>query len=149
MKEETDHIDAKMLRENAEQLLREKQKEDDAKQSGFNADKLLHELQVHQIELEMQNEELRLAWKTSETALRKYTLLFDLAPIGFFSLDAEGEIADLNFTGADILKEKRFSLIQSNFKLFVTEESRPVFNDFFQKGVFQQLERILYRDAQE
>lgn len=133
MKEEIDHTDIKMLREKAEQLLNEKKMADLPKYSGFEADKLVHELQVHQIELEMQNEELRQAYKISEAALRKYTLLFDLAPIGFFSLDTEGEIADLNFTGADILKEKRFSLLNSNFKLFVAEESRPVFNDFFKR----------------
>ena len=44
----------------------------------------MHELQVHQIELEMQNEELREAYETAETALKKYTLLYDFAPNGLF-----------------------------------------------------------------
>lgn len=133
MKEEIDHNDVKMLRKKAELLLSEKLKAGAPKLTEFETDKLLHELQVHQIELEMQNEELRQAYQSSEAALRKYTLLFDLAPIGFFSLDSEGEIADLNFTGADILNEKRYSLLNSNIKLFVAEESRLVFNDFFKR----------------
>ena len=131
--EEMDFTDAKMLREKAEKLLNDKQKKEDSALRETDVNKLLHELQVHQIELEMQNEELRQAYVTAETALKKYTMLFDLSPMGYFSLDSEGTISDLNFTGADILGERRFSLINSNFKLFISEESKPVFNDFFRK----------------
>jgi PAS domain-containing protein len=88
---------------------------------------------VHQIELEMQNEELRLANETAEAALKKYTLLYDFAPMGYFTLEKDGSINDLNFTGAEILGDKRFSLINSNFKLFVSEGSLPAFNKFFKK----------------
>jgi PAS domain-containing protein len=95
--------------------------------------KLMHELQVHQIELEMQNEELREAYDTAEAALRKYTMLYDFAPIGYFTLNSEGSICELNFTGAEMLGEKRHSLINSNFKLFVSGDSLPVFNTFFSK----------------
>ena len=56
-----------------------------------------------------------------------------LAPIGYFTLDSEGCIKDLNFTGSDMLGDKRFSLINSNFKLFVSEKSKPVFNKFLSK----------------
>lgn len=131
--EEMDFTDAKMLREKAEKQLNEKQKKEATALKETDVNKLLHELQVHQIELEMQNEELLQAYETAETALKKYTMLFDLSPMGFFSLDAEGAICDLNFTGADMLGERRFSLIDSNFKLFISEDSKPVFNDFFKK----------------
>jgi len=130
--EELDFTNAEMLRRKAEEKLKEKQKKDE---SAANTDvkKLLHELQVHQIELEMQNEELRHAYETAETSLKKYTLLYDLAPMGYFTLDSTGSICDLNFTGADMLGERRFSLIDGNFKLFVSENSLPVFNSFFSK----------------
>lgn len=131
--EEIDYTNAEMLRKKAEEKLTENQKKSDKLNTESDVKKLVHELQVHQIELEMQNEELRQAYETTEAALKKYTMLFDLAPIGYFSLDAEGTISELNFTGADILKERRFSLIGSNFKLFVSETSRPVFNNFFRK----------------
>lgn len=132
--EEQDLTDALLLRRKAEEkLLKAEQKKKSGTRLKDDATRLLHELQVHQIELEMQNEELRKAYETAEAALRKYTLLYDLAPIGYFTLDHSGSICDLNFTGADLLGGKRFSLINSNFKLFIAEESRTVFNAFFRK----------------
>ena len=128
--EEMDFTNAQMLREKAEKLLEEKQKKEAGRLDYPDIQKLLHELQVHQIELEMQNEELKQAYDAAETALKKYTMLFDLSPLGYFSLDADGTICDLNFTGADLLGDRRFSLINSNFKLFVAEKSRPEFNNF-------------------
>jgi len=83
--------------------------------------------------LEMQNDELLRAYETAETALRKYTMLYDLAPMGYLTLKSDGTISDLNFTAAEMLGEKRFSLINSKFKLFVSDESMPVFNKFFTK----------------
>ena len=131
--EEMDFTDAGMLRKKAEKLLKEKKKKETRDMEEFNANKLLHELHVHQIELEMQNEELRQAYEKAESALKKYILIFELSLIGYFTLDSDGTICELNFTGAEILGDRRFSLIDSNFKLFVSEESRPVFNDFFSK----------------
>jgi PAS domain-containing protein len=95
--------------------------------------KLLHELQVHQIELEMQNDELKQAYETAETALKKYTMMYDFAPMGYFTLDSDGSICDLNFTAAEMLDDKRFSLVNKNFKLFISEESQTAFNKFFNK----------------
>jgi PAS domain-containing protein len=129
---EMDFTNAKMLRKKAEEILYEKQ-QNASITDETDTKKLLHELQVHQIELEMQNDELRLAYITAETALKKYTMLFDLSPMGYFTLDSDGAICELNFRGAEMLGERRFSLIDSNFKLFISEESRPVFNDFFTK----------------
>lgn len=130
--EEMDFTDARMLRKKAEKLLKEKQiKVNQIIETDVK--KLMHELQVHQIELEMQNEELQEVYNTAETALKKYTMLYDFAPIGYFTLDSEGNICDLNFTGAEMLGDKRFSLLDSNFKLFISEDSLPVFINFFSK----------------
>ena len=131
--EELNFTDAQMLRKKAEEKLKGKKKKTDKPVKESEVKKLLHELQVHQIELEMQNEELREAYETAETALKKYTMLYDFAPMGYYTLDSEGSILDLNFTGAEILGDKRFSLVNSNFKLFVSENSKPVFNNFFSK----------------
>ena len=122
-----------MLRRNAEELLKKKQVKLENASMETDSIKLLHELQVHQIELEMQNEELIKANETAETALKKYTMLYDFAPMGYFTLDSEGSIIDLNFTGADMLGEKRFSLVNANIKLFISEDSKVVFNKFFKK----------------
>ena len=75
----------------------------------------------------MQNEELREANETAETALKKYTMLYDFAPMGYFTLDNDGSISELNFTGAEMLGDKRFSLVNSNFKLFISEDSQHCF----------------------
>ena len=95
--------------------------------------KLMHELQVHQIELEMQNEELIKANEIAETALRKYTMLYDFAPMGYFTLEADGSILELNFTGAEMLGDKRVSLVGANFKLFVSESQSRYSAKFFKK----------------
>lgn len=129
--EEMDFTDAKMLRIKAEERLKEKQKGIDKPGLELDEKRLMHELQVHQIELEMQNEELRLAYETAETALKKYTMLYDFAPVGYFTLDSDASISELNFTSAEMLGDRRFSLVNSNFKLFVSQDSLPVFNKFF------------------
>ncbi len=125
--------ESQLLRLKAEEKLKEKKKKADLPVMEADMKKLLHELQVHQIELEMQNEELQDANTKAEAALKKYTMLYDFAPMGYFTLDNDGSIVDLNFTGADLLGEKRFSLVNSNFKLFVSAESQAVFNRFFGK----------------
>ena len=91
-KEKRNFTDDQMLRRNAEELLKKKQGKMDKLVMETDSIKLLHELQVHQIELEMQNEELIQANETAETALKKYTMLYDFAPMGYFTLDPDGNI---------------------------------------------------------
>lgn len=124
---------AQILRKRAEEQLKEKQKKVDLSAEEADTKKLLHELQVHQIELEMQNEELQHVYETAEKALKKYTMLYDFSPMGYFTLDSDGTICDLNFTGADMLGEKRFALENKNFKVFISSGSMSVFNKFFAK----------------
>ena len=131
--EEMDFTDAQMLRRAAEEQLKENKQKKNTSGDESDVKKLLHELQVHQIELEMQNEELRQAYETSAAALRKYIMVFELSLIGYFTLDEDGTISELNFTGADILGERRFSVIGSNFKLFISDGSKLVFDNFFRK----------------
>lgn len=131
-KEKRNFTDDQMLRRNAENLLKKKQIKMDSP-IETDAIKLLHELQVHQIELEMQNEELIHANLTAETALKKYTMLYDFAPMGYFTLDSDGIISELNFTGAEMLGDKRFSLVNSNFRIFIEEGSRAAFDKFLTK----------------
>lgn len=133
IEDEFDFKDPKMLRTLAEAKLIEHQAKMSAKVEEADLKKLLHELQVHQIELEMQNEELHIAYDLAEEALKKHTLLYDLAPIGFFILNDKCSIMELNFTAAEILKEKRFALLNNNFRLFIMEDSLNIFDDFIEK----------------
>jgi len=125
--------DTQLLRLKAEEKLKKNNKIASAVIKESDTKKLLHELQVHQIELEMQNEELQEAYQTSEKALEKYTMLYDFAPAGYFMLDKDSMICDVNFTGAEMLGERRFALAGANFRLFVSEESKSAFDKFFEK----------------
>ena len=86
--------------------------------------RLLHELQVHQLELEMQNEELLRAKLEAENALAKYSDLYEFAPIGLFTLQAFGPILEVNLTGAKLLGVERNVLLKSRFEQFIVHEDR-------------------------
>jgi len=95
--------------------------------------RLVHELQVHQIELEMQNEELIQSRAEVEAALRQYTDLYDFAPVGYFTLARDGTISRLNLAGANLLGLERSKLIKRRFGVFVVAQSRKTFNAFLEK----------------
>ena len=97
--------------------------------------RLLHELQVHQVELEMQNAELHEARDRMEALLEKYTDLYDFAPVGHFSLDESGRIMEVNLTGAALLGVERSRLINRSLPRFVASASQPDFLAFL-KSVF-------------
>ena len=83
--------------------------------SGWSAERLLHELQVHQIELEMQNEALR----QSQLILEEYLDLYEFAPVGYLTLSASGLISAINLTGATMLGADRKNLLNHRFDRFV------------------------------
>ena len=95
---------------------------------------LVHELQVHQIELEMQNEELKRARLEAEDALIKYSDLYDFAPIGLFTIDVQGLVQELNLSGAAHLGKERSKLLHMPFWRFVVPKYRPTFDDFCKKA---------------
>ncbi len=88
---------------------------------------LIHELQVHQIELEMQNEELHRSQNELDLALSRYADLYDFAPTGYFTFDKNGLILEVNLTGARMLGVERSFLIKKLISLHVARDSRDVF----------------------
>ncbi len=127
--------DAAELRQKAEQKLLARKKKDAAASNEADSRRLLHELQVHQIELEMQNEELMQARAESEAALNQYVDLYDFAPVGYFTLARDGRILKTNLAGADLLGALRSDLIERRFGVFVSVKSRPAFSAFLEKRV--------------
>jgi len=123
--------DAADLRRIAEERL---QAREQTPQSGIrnpeSEQRLVHELQVHQIELEMQNEELQQARTRTDGLLAQYTDLYDFAPAGYLTLDREGTIRLVNLTGALLLGVERSGLVNRRFGLFVAEGDRRAFSDF-------------------
>ena len=87
--------------------------------------RLLHELEVHQIELELQNAELQRARDELDATLENYTDLYDFAPVGYFSIDESGTILEANLTGATLLGVERSRLTQRRLPLFVAPASQP------------------------
>jgi PAS domain S-box-containing protein len=124
------------LRRRAEELLRAGKPSPAAIQlDAADTQRLLHELQVHQIELELQNEELRRSQSEIEAALERFSDFYDFSPVGFFSLDRDGAIARLNLTGARLFGLERGRLVGRRFSAFVAMADRPRFNAFLQ-GAF-------------
>jgi PAS domain S-box-containing protein len=95
--------------------------------------KLIHELDVHRVELEMQNEELRMARDKAESAIEKFTRVYDFAPAGYFTVSQDGTIYELNLTGAGMLGMQRSALVNKSFRQFFKQETWTVFNAFLQK----------------
>ena len=89
--------------------------------------KLLHELQTHQIELDLQNEELRRAQAETEAARTKYADLYDFAPSGYFTFDQQGVILEVNLTGARLLGAERGALLRTPFSSYVAPANRADF----------------------
>ena len=86
------------------------------------AEELLHELKVHQIELEMQNEELRRSQISREEFIEHYIDFYDFAPVGYISLTDQGHISEINLTGAALLGMERSKLPGQRLSHFVAPE---------------------------
>lgn len=85
-------------------------------------DRLVHELHVYQIELEIQNEEFRKAQLALEDTRDKYIDLYDFAPVGYFTFTSEALIKEVNLAGASLLGMDRQKLINARFRRFVLLE---------------------------
>ena len=97
--------------------------------------RLPHELEVHQIELELQNAELRQTRDELEAALQNYTDLYDFAPAGYFTLAPDGTIRQVNLTGAQLMGIERSRLLGRTIGQLVSAAQRSLFNSFL-KQVF-------------
>jgi chemotaxis family two-component system sensor kinase Cph1 len=111
------------IRKQAEDILKGNTTDLEKLSSG-DAQSLVHELQVHQVELEIQNEELRRAQKELEDARDRYSDLYDFSPIGYFTFDKKGLILQANLTGAKKIGRERGNLIKKPFSLYITTDHK-------------------------
>ncbi|HWW00810.1 MAG TPA: ATP-binding protein [Candidatus Acidoferrum sp.] len=114
------------LRQQAEALLR-KSPRAVAAMPGGDVQKLVHELEVHREELELQNEELRRVQRELEVSRDRFAALYDSAPVGYLTLDAAGVILEANLTAATLLGVERDALVRRKLSGFITAESQDVF----------------------
>jgi PAS domain S-box-containing protein len=117
------------LRERAETLLgkRRSEPEDVTVLSPMKVQQLVHELRVHQIELEMQNEDLQRAQVLLSESRDRYSDLYDFAPVGYFTIDEKGQILETNLSGADLFGVERKRLIKTGFSRFIAPDFQDVF----------------------
>jgi hypothetical protein len=94
--------------------------------SAGDALKLLHELQVHQVELDLQHEQLEASERELTEDLIHCARLYDFAPVSYFSVSPEGKINRVNVAGAALCGEDRAELIGRRIDDFLVSESRPV-----------------------
>ncbi|MEI7478653.1 MAG: hypothetical protein WCJ81_09590, partial [bacterium] len=129
MKNTHNKSESEILRQKAEDLLKKKSPTTVSALSEAETLKLIHELEVHQfelviqneelklhqVELEIQNNELTLANEQAETDAKKYTELYDFAPSGYFTLSKDGTIVEVNIIGATMLGKDRSKLKSNRF----------------------------------
>jgi signal transduction histidine kinase len=126
-------IETKTLRDKAEEVLKKKPEVKSSFQQDSKFLNLIHELEVHQEELILQNEELRLAGEKAIFEADRYLKLFDFAPSGYFILSTDGDIVGSNQCGRKMLGRENVSMNGSRFAVYITDDTKPIFADFLDK----------------
>ena len=127
------------VRQQAEELIRGKEASFLKKTEALLPDdvrKMLYELQVHQIELEMQNEELRHAQQQLDVSRARYFDLFDLAPVGYCTVSEQGLIVEANMATAALLGVLRSDLVGQRFSRFILTTFQDIFY-LYRKRLFE------------
>ena len=122
--------------------------------SPAETQRLIHDLQVHQIELEMQNEELRQTQLELQASREKYLDLYDMAPVGYFTLNERGSILDANLTAARMLRVARGRLIGQPLAHFIVKADQDIYyhhrRELFESGAPQACDvRLLKEDGSQ
>lgn len=149
MKKDSDSSNSAELRRHAEAQIKQDIAQTSSLSDAVDASRLVHELQVHQVELELQNHALLELQNHAlqqirdelEQSLERYTDLYDFAPVGYVTLASGGIIREINLAGATLLGTERAHLIGRCLGLFIAEDTRPAFNAFLDQvlvGVVQQ-----------
>lgn len=99
----------------------------------LSAQESLHELQVHQIELEIQNEELHRNHIALESANKRYVALYEFAPVSYLTLSREGIVTEINISGATLLGEPRNKLLGSPFSRYISPEQADRWHLYFKQ----------------
>ena len=101
--------------------------------SAQDALKLLHELQVHQVELDLQHEQVEISRREMAEDLARYKALFEAAPAGYFNVDSAGEILEGNLAGAELLGLGLGERSGRRLESLLTPASRPVLQEVLQQ----------------
>jgi PAS domain-containing protein len=113
---------------------------------------LVHELRVHQVELKMQNDELRGIQAELEKARDRYLHLYDFAPTAYFTVDEKGAVTEANLTAATLLDRPRKALVGRMFSRFIHRDDQDIWylhrKRLLETGNFQSLQiRLVKSDG--
>jgi len=144
--------DAAALRKRAEAQARTMEPTILPEQTPEEIRQMLHELHVHQIELTMQNEELRFSQSELDASRERYFDLYDLAPVGYCTLSEKGMILEANLTAATLLGAARSTLVKQPISRFILREDQDIYylhrKKLFETGAQQECElRLVKQDG--
>jgi len=124
-----DPREAERLRRDAVERLTQSHSDASPIASETEPSTLAQELEIHRVELELQNEELRETQIALQAGLDRYTQLFDFAPIGYATLAPDGTVREINHIGASLLEEIRSRVVGKRFAQFIVPSHRPEFDE--------------------
>ena len=101
--------------------------------------RLVQELEIHQIELEIINEELQDSRAEVEKILGQYTDLYEFAPVGYFTVSTDGIILRSNLNGSSMLGIERSKLIKRLFQQFLSPDSRSKFSELIERAIAEKI----------
>jgi PAS domain S-box-containing protein len=125
-----DKSDEAILCQEAERLIKGNSRTTNLQLSDSDIQKMIFDLQQHQVELELQNEELLKAKQKADSATQKYAELYDFAPSGYFTLSREGVIKEINLCGSQMLGKNRSQLKNSLFINYISDVNKTDFRWF-------------------
>jgi len=124
---------AAKLRRRIEELLKNTPSKTNLHLSEREMVNLIYELEAHMEQLELQNEELKQEKSIAQEASEKYIELYNFAPTGYLTLSKEGAIVEINLCASQMLGKDGARLKNTLFGLFVSEDTKPIFNYFLWK----------------
>lgn len=127
---DTENVKPADLRQKAEEIVKQQNALNQGTASPLSPDearRLVHELQVHQVELEAQNEELRRSEAELNAARKRYFDLFELAPMGYLTISDSGSILEANLTAANLLGVAKSLLLGSAFTSLIVPEDQDAY----------------------
>lgn len=123
------------FRKKAENILSEEITDEAVNLSKYEIKELLHQIQIQHIELEMQNDELKISNEQVESQRYKFEGLFELAPVGYFTLNNRGLITDVNNVGCNLLESVKRSLLNRRLHAFVSPDDSDLFYAFLHRVI--------------
>jgi PAS domain S-box-containing protein len=133
--DQTNNPKLSFLCHKSEELLKKHLPEKALRLSLDDTINLIQKLEENQMKILALKKKLRLAKEQAQVSVQKYTELFDLMPLGYLILSRHGEITEINVCGSRLLGKEFMCLANSNFRLYVTDETKPIF-DIFLRNIF-------------